>query len=115
MSSSIIQLDNTIRTLELLLLDARSLRNANAPLIHRLPLEIISFIFDLVSIEERPYPPVHTGKREANKNMHSGMLFERLTDQNVWKEAFMNGSLGWIRLTHVCRLWREILLDMTSL
>ncbi|KZV62513.1 hypothetical protein PENSPDRAFT_739305 [Peniophora sp. CONT] len=110
------KIDCVIRTLELLLLDARARRNATIPPICRLPPEIISEIFDRVAVEEQPYPPVDKLKKKGSEKEHEhGLLSDRLAAKRYWEQAFHPGSLGWIRLTHVCRSWRELLLGRKTL
>lgn len=68
--------------------------NALAP-ISRLPKEILVMITTVATVEDRPHP---SWKCVCAEGVH-----------------VVRGSLGWIRLTHVCKAWRHTLLDAQHL
>ncbi|VDB87395.1 unnamed protein product [Peniophora sp. CBMAI 1063] len=107
------EFDDILRTLELLMLDARSRRNMAVPAISRLPEEVITMILKLVAAEDEPRPQIDKSLVEKHEN---GDLTDRVADRQLWDKTFNEGGcLGWIRLTHVCRSWRSLLLSIGSL
>ncbi|KZV62515.1 hypothetical protein PENSPDRAFT_758659 [Peniophora sp. CONT] len=110
------EIDRVVRTLELLLSDARMRRNATLPCISRLPPEVTATIFGYCTVEEPPHAPCDRKKKEeiidAN---HIDVLTDIWAVRHVWKDALSDGTIGWIRLTHVCRRWRELLLGTATL
>lgn len=43
------------------------------------------------------------------------LVYKILRDSQLQKATFSRGSLGWVRLGHVCRQWREVLYGMQAL
>ncbi|KZV77403.1 hypothetical protein PENSPDRAFT_747128 [Peniophora sp. CONT] len=88
--------------------------NADAITFNRLPLEISQAIFHLVSQDDQPRPPI---------DIHARGQFMRSLDRWDYRDRefepqFLRGqggSLGWIRLGHVCSHWRRALLAMPSI
>ncbi|KZV71224.1 hypothetical protein PENSPDRAFT_664535 [Peniophora sp. CONT] len=71
-------------------------RSANSLLsVMRLPAEILLIIFTLVSEEDPPAPPLH----------------RRNVGSNGWGSTKNGpyGSLGWVKLLHVCHGWRSLI------
>ncbi|KZV60215.1 hypothetical protein PENSPDRAFT_659714 [Peniophora sp. CONT] len=76
-----------------------SSRNALRPSILQLPPELLSLVVIFAAESEPPRSPVSSEDRE-NAQMP-------LDSRAFWDPIVQGGSLGWIRLCHVCRLWRR--------
>ncbi|KZV71223.1 hypothetical protein PENSPDRAFT_562565, partial [Peniophora sp. CONT] len=77
-------------------LQAELRRSANSlSSVMRLPAEILLVIFTLLSAEEPPKPPLH----RRNVRLHGWGSIENGP----------YGSLGWVRLLHVCHDWRSLI------
>ncbi|KZV66867.1 hypothetical protein PENSPDRAFT_755397 [Peniophora sp. CONT] len=81
-----------------------------------LPPEVLSMIFQAVAEIDRPRPPIDKSKRDACLR-----FFETRDGYDVEHEIaepdFLDakgGTLGWIGLSHVTSLWRQILLARSS-
>ncbi|VDB87404.1 unnamed protein product [Peniophora sp. CBMAI 1063] len=108
--------DRTESILELLLRDIRSKRNATLPYISRLPPELMSIIFTIIAAENPPHQPADSDARDTFRNrMMPAQRDDSSWDQAILAEAFEPGSLGWIKLAHVCQSWRNMIHGMASL
>ncbi|VDB85102.1 unnamed protein product [Peniophora sp. CBMAI 1063] len=83
---------------------ARHMAPADAlrPFIFILPPELLSAIVEAVAAIEVPRPPVSDRDRELVHKAADPRMRERL-----WDHIVEGGSLGWMRLSHVCRAWRS--------
>ncbi|VDB85085.1 unnamed protein product [Peniophora sp. CBMAI 1063] len=72
------------------------------PRILTLPAELLSIIVEAVAECDPPRFPVSPFDRENITGFFDEYLRARL-----WEPVVQGGSLGWIKLTHVCRMWRE--------
>ncbi|KZV60218.1 hypothetical protein PENSPDRAFT_671821 [Peniophora sp. CONT] len=68
------------------------------PFILKLPTELFCLVVEHVAERERPCPPASADEEEAE--IGSKALCQ------PWNLVAQGGSLGWIKLTHVCRNWR---------
>ncbi|VDB87397.1 unnamed protein product [Peniophora sp. CBMAI 1063] len=107
------EIDRTEEILELLLSDVRSRRNATASALTSLPPEIMSLIFEASAQVDAPSPPIDVEEMEAH--LESLCLDVVGEGHRVWNDAVQPGSLGWVRLAHVCRNWRNIICGMSGL
>ncbi|KZV75207.1 hypothetical protein PENSPDRAFT_102839 [Peniophora sp. CONT] len=82
---------------------------------HALPPEILDTILLLATLDDCPRPGVYDHDRRVFYNDHKSDHTGRLSNEHVWRPVLERGSLGWIRLSHVCRLWRDILMERKSL
>lgn len=82
-------------------------RNTVIPRISSLPVEALKSIFKYVSEEERPRGPIDVQKL---KESHDDWIDDMLEPEQL-NELEQSGTLGFIRLGHVCHQWRSILLD----
>lgn len=75
--------------------------DAPPALISVLPPELLSQIVEAVATSEPPRSPVSRLERDS-------MEKKRVSHASpVWNSIIQGGSLGWMRLGHVCRLWRD--------
>lgn len=106
------------RTPELLPLDIRAFINSTIPFFTRLPVEVLAMIFDVVAADpdNTPHAPVDIGDLRLEESSEGYTLALRmLRDTRLQQEITARGSLGWVRLGHVCHQWREVLNDMRAL
>lgn len=73
--------------------------NTTRPFILNIPSELLSLIVEIVAQCEPPRSPVSRFEW-ANVN-------RRAKQRAPWNSLIQGGSLGWIRLTHVCYDWRN--------
>ncbi|KZV60211.1 hypothetical protein PENSPDRAFT_659710 [Peniophora sp. CONT] len=74
--------------------------------IHILPPELLSLIVEAVAEREPPRSPVSNFERESVQQDLDTYMRARL-----WDPVVQGGFLGWIRLTHVCRSWRDYICE----
>ncbi|KZV75240.1 hypothetical protein PENSPDRAFT_748623 [Peniophora sp. CONT] len=103
--------DLTERALELLLTEVRLRRNTSVPAMSGLPPELLSSIFTLLVYAEPPQIAVSASKMDRLEIFREEYLND--VDDNTWEYVHrrQRGTLGWMRLTHVCAHWRRILLQ----
>ncbi|VDB85082.1 unnamed protein product [Peniophora sp. CBMAI 1063] len=82
---------------------------------HLLPPEILDTILLLASLNDPPRPGVYDHDRRVFYNAHKPDHTGRLSNESIWRPVLERGSLGFIRLTHVCRRWRDVILERKSL
>ncbi|KZV74391.1 hypothetical protein PENSPDRAFT_648026 [Peniophora sp. CONT] len=99
------KLDEDDLVLRLLLLDLRARRNVVCAPIMILPDEVLSLVFEFLCFSDPPAPPRNLRWCEREDR------FERM----MWGANVPNGSLGWYRVTHVCRRWRACALRQSEL
>ncbi|KZV62514.1 hypothetical protein PENSPDRAFT_758658 [Peniophora sp. CONT] len=110
------EFDDTERILELLLTDIRFQRNAIVPASSKIPPEVLKIIFELVAEEDTPHAPIDVEVKEKFMDTN-GIRYNIRAGEGyrAWEDAMESGSLGWVRLTHVCRYWRDILCGLPAL
>ncbi|VDB97592.1 unnamed protein product [Peniophora sp. CBMAI 1063] len=90
--------------------------HADAPGIHKLPNEILDYIFSLVAEMDRPCPPYDCRSHSAAEEKFCRLSNNR---EDAYTEIYpalgSGGYLGWLRLGHVCRSWRASLLGQPAL
>ncbi|VDB85118.1 unnamed protein product [Peniophora sp. CBMAI 1063] len=103
--------DRAERALQLLVTEIRVRRNASLSPIFRLPAEVLSIVFSLVVCSGPPHIP-RTAAALSNYQSVKEDVFDDL-DTNTWGHIPLveQGSLEWLRLTHVCSRWRKLLVD----
>ncbi|KZV62510.1 hypothetical protein PENSPDRAFT_758655 [Peniophora sp. CONT] len=109
-------INRTERTLELLTLDIRGFRNSSIPCISLLPAEILTMIFMLVASDpdNTPHAPVETVEDLKDWDDDHNVLIV-MRDVCLRKDVLTPGSLGWVKLGHVCRQWRIVLCGIPTL
>ncbi|KZV75223.1 hypothetical protein PENSPDRAFT_103341 [Peniophora sp. CONT] len=80
--------------------------NDSPPSILILPLELLSMIVVVIAEMEPPRTPVSSLERKNVRKESDPCMRTRL-----WDRIVEGGSLGWIRLTHVCNLWRKYICE----
>ncbi|VDC06786.1 unnamed protein product [Peniophora sp. CBMAI 1063] len=78
--------------------------------VSRLPPEILGMIFSLAAIIDPPIAPLSSGEFER---LVDDLRTHPTSDEKEYPSG--NGALGFIRLSHVCRSWRETVLSMRRL
>ncbi|KZV65357.1 hypothetical protein PENSPDRAFT_132665 [Peniophora sp. CONT] len=102
------------RVLELVVHELRVRRNAIVPGISRLPPEVLSLILLHCSNNESPREPLPEDDiGEYLYYVDRDQYYEEDQAHHDWNRLVLplGGQLGWIRLTHVCRSWRSLLLN----
>ncbi|VDB85084.1 unnamed protein product [Peniophora sp. CBMAI 1063] len=81
----------------------------SSPSIFILPFELLSVVIEAVAQCEPPRSPVSFYDREAVRTELDPYMRARL-----WEPLVQGGTLGWIRLSHVCHAWRTHICENMS-
>ena len=85
---------------------SRAFSSGKVAFIFMLPFELLSIIFEIVAESEPPCSPVTDIERNSVQKKSDPCMRKRL-----WDDAVQGGSLGWIRLCHVCCTWRSYICE----
>ncbi|KZV66839.1 hypothetical protein PENSPDRAFT_755372 [Peniophora sp. CONT] len=96
--------------------------NAQPRSLNALPPEVLSHIFTLFAETERPIPPFDLRARRLFETKVDEYGIAEINDDGtsveveepLWLRG-RAGTLGWIALSHVCKLWRQLVLSLSEL